>query len=99
MRPRYGMSPLAIDTWYHVAGVYDAPAQTLDVYLNGELDNGFYAADVHGLRKEPRVSLPSAATIAARRSGGATGLLLIQNAAPCRPWNAKLFSGDYSLAS
>ena len=37
---RYGATPLALDTWYHVAGVYDAAAQTLEVYVNGELDNG-----------------------------------------------------------
>jgi hypothetical protein len=37
---RYGKTPLALNTWYHVAGVYDAQAQTLDVYLNGEKDNG-----------------------------------------------------------
>ena len=38
---RYGATPLALDTWYYVAGVYDAEAKTMDVYLNGELDNGF----------------------------------------------------------
>ena len=32
---RYGATPLALDTWYHVTGVYDAGAQRLDVYLNG----------------------------------------------------------------
>jgi VanZ family protein len=37
---RYGATPLRLDTWYHVAGVYDAAAQTIDVYLNGKLDNG-----------------------------------------------------------
>lgn len=37
---RYGATPLAIGTWYHVAGVYDAQKRTLDVYLNGKLDNG-----------------------------------------------------------
>ena len=37
---RYGATPLALHTWYHVAGVYDAAAQTLDVYLNGALDDG-----------------------------------------------------------
>ena len=35
-----GATPLALDTWYHVAGVYDARAQTMTVYLNGEIDNG-----------------------------------------------------------
>lgn len=37
---RYGATPLITGVWYHVAGVYDAPRRTLDVYLNGTLDNG-----------------------------------------------------------
>lgn len=37
---RYGATPLVVGTWYHVAGVYDAPKHTLDVYLNGKTDNG-----------------------------------------------------------
>src|SRR6266498_145715 len=37
---RYGASTLQPNQWYHVAGVYDAAAQTLSVYLNGQLDNG-----------------------------------------------------------
>jgi hypothetical protein len=51
---RYGMSPLVIDTWYHVAGVYDAAAQTLDVYLNGQLDNGFLHGQISGRQKSSR---------------------------------------------
>ncbi len=37
---RYGSTILALDTWYHVAGVYNASNQTLDVYVNGQKDNG-----------------------------------------------------------
>jgi len=37
---RYGATSLVLGTWYHVAGVYDATKRTLDVYLNGKLDNG-----------------------------------------------------------
>jgi hypothetical protein len=37
---RYGKTALTTGTWYHVAGVYDARLRTLDVYLNGRLDNG-----------------------------------------------------------
>lgn len=37
---RYGATPLVVGTWYHMAGVYDAPKRTLDVYLNGKLDDG-----------------------------------------------------------
>ena len=37
---RFGKTPLAVNTWYHIAGVYDSQARTLNVYLNGEKDNG-----------------------------------------------------------
>ena len=37
---RYGSTLLQANTWYHVAGVYNAAARTLDVYLNGQPDNG-----------------------------------------------------------
>jgi hypothetical protein len=37
---RYGATPLHLNTWYYVAGVYDAHAQTMDVYLDGALDDG-----------------------------------------------------------
>jgi VanZ family protein len=37
---RYGRTPIALNTWYHIAGVYDAQTQTLNVYLNGKNDNG-----------------------------------------------------------
>src|SRR5207245_6849302 len=37
---RYSATVRALGTWYHVAGVYDAAAQTLNIYVNGVLDNG-----------------------------------------------------------
>ena len=37
---RYGATALQPATWYHVAGVYDATARTMTVYLNGQVDNG-----------------------------------------------------------
>ena len=37
---RYGATTLQPNTWYHIAGVYNAATQTMDVYLNGVLDNG-----------------------------------------------------------
>ena len=51
---RYGKTPLALNTWYYVAGVYDAKAKTMDVYLNGELDNGFLLGPVMGNQKASR---------------------------------------------
>src|SRR5262249_38281626 len=43
---RYGATTLQTNTWYHVAGVYDATARTLNVYLNGKLDNGTLSGTV-----------------------------------------------------
>jgi hypothetical protein len=37
---RYGATTLVANTWYHVAGVYDATNRTMHVYVNGKLDNG-----------------------------------------------------------
>ena len=37
---RYGTTALQTNTWYHIAGVYNATTKTMDVYLNGVLDNG-----------------------------------------------------------
>ena len=51
---RYGATPLDLNTWYHVAGVYNAEARTLDVYLNGELDNGFLLGSVSSIQRSSR---------------------------------------------
>jgi hypothetical protein len=51
---RYGTTPLAPNTWYHVAGVYDAAAHTLNVYLNGELDNGPLLGSVSNAQRSSR---------------------------------------------
>ena len=37
---RYSNTVRALNTWYHVAGVYNAATLTLDIYVNGVLDNG-----------------------------------------------------------
>jgi hypothetical protein len=51
---RYGASPLRLDTWYHVAGVYDAEEQTMTVYLNGKPDNGVLLRQVMGMHRASR---------------------------------------------
>jgi VanZ family protein len=51
---RYGSTTLVSNTWYYVAGVYNAEAQTLDVYLNGELDNGFLRGSVTRTQRSSR---------------------------------------------
>jgi concanavalin A-like lectin/glucanase superfamily protein/VanZ like protein len=37
---RYGATPIVSGRWYYVAGVYDADARSMDVYVNGLPDNG-----------------------------------------------------------
>src|SRR4029077_6545981 len=37
---RYSTTVYSLNVWYYVTGVYDAAARTLDIYVNGELDNG-----------------------------------------------------------
>jgi chitodextrinase len=37
---RYSTTVRQLNTWYHVTGVYDAAARTLNIYVNGVLDNG-----------------------------------------------------------
>jgi hypothetical protein len=51
---RYGATPLGTGTWYHAAGVYDAEARTLNVYLDGRLDNGALVGSVTGAQHSSR---------------------------------------------
>ena len=37
---RYSSTVRALNTWYHVAGVYNTANSTLNIYVNGALDNG-----------------------------------------------------------
>jgi len=54
---RYGATPLVTERWYHLAGVYDAPERTLNVYLNGRLDNGSLESTVTTRQLSTRESL------------------------------------------
>jgi hypothetical protein len=51
---RYGATELLAGKWYHVAGVYDAAARTLDVYVDGRLDNGSLLGVVTGAQRSSR---------------------------------------------
>jgi chitodextrinase len=62
---RYSNTIRLLDTWYHVAGVYDAAAQTLDIYVNGVLDNGVLLGTVPSSQVSPNVNVNIG-----RRSGG-----------------------------
>ena len=43
----------SLNTWYHVAGVYDAATATLDIYVNGALDNGVLRGTVPASQFNP----------------------------------------------
>ena len=62
---RYSTTVRSLNVWYHVAGVYDASAQTLDIYVNGVLDNGTLRGTI------PASQINSAVNVnIGRRSGG-----------------------------
>jgi len=54
---RYGATPLEFNKWYHVAAVYDADRRTMDMYLNGRLDNGFLLGEVTARQRTSRIAL------------------------------------------
>jgi glucose/arabinose dehydrogenase/chitodextrinase len=62
---RYSTTIRNLNTWYFVAGVYDASAQALHIYVNGVLDDGVLNGTVPGSQFDPAQN----GTIG-RRSGG-----------------------------
>jgi chitodextrinase len=47
---RYSNAVRALNTWYHVASVYNAATQALSLYVNGVLDNGTLQGTVPSLQ-------------------------------------------------
>jgi hypothetical protein len=62
---RYGATPLVANTWYHITAVFDASRQSMDVYLNGVLDNGALVGTVSRMQRSSRLPL-----FVGRRSDG-----------------------------
>ncbi len=62
---RYSNTIRALNTWYYVAGVYNASAQTLDIYVNGQLDNGVISGTAPAAQATPAVNVNIG-----RRTGG-----------------------------
>jgi hypothetical protein len=54
---RYGATQLTPNIWHHVAGVYNAPARTLQVYLDGRPDNGLLLGTVTPQQRSSRVGV------------------------------------------
>jgi len=64
---RYGATTLQPNTWYYIAGVYDAATQSLHVYLNGQLDDGVLQGTVTASQQN------STLNVNIGRRAGATG--------------------------
>jgi uncharacterized protein (TIGR03437 family) len=62
---RYSKTVYSLNTWYYVAGVYNTGTKTLDIYVNGVLDNGTLTGTIPGSQVNPALN----ATIG-ERSGG-----------------------------
>ena len=62
---RFSTTNRNLNTWYYVAGVYDAAARTLHIYVNGVLDDGALVGTVPASQFDPVQNV----TIG-RRSGG-----------------------------
>jgi len=62
---RYSTTVRQLNVWYHVAGVYDAAARTLDIYVNGVRDNGVLLGTVPASQVNSSVNVNIG-----RRSGG-----------------------------
>jgi hypothetical protein len=62
---RYSTSVRSLNTWYHVAAVYDANALTLDTYVNGVLDDGTLSGTIPASQFNQNVNVNIG-----RRTGG-----------------------------
>src|SRR5581483_1181417 len=63
---RYSSTQVSLNTWYHVAGVYNSTSRTLDIYVNGVLDDGTLKGTVPASQV-----LPSGQSVnVGRRTGG-----------------------------
>jgi hypothetical protein len=62
---RYSNTVRLLNVWYHVAGVYNATTRTLNIYVNGVLDNGVLTGTVPASQANS-----SAGVNIGRRSGG-----------------------------
>jgi hypothetical protein len=62
---RYSVTQRALNTWYYVAGVYDASGSTLNIYVNGVLDNGVLSGAVPASQFNQNVNVNIG-----RRTGG-----------------------------
>src|SRR5262249_47856120 len=91
MMARYGASALQLNQWYYVTGVYDAAAQTLDVYLKGALDRGTLLGPVASAQQN------SALNVNIGRRAGAVGYAFNGTIDEVRLYNRALSPAEIQL--
>ena len=62
---RYSSTVRALNVWYHIAGVYNAKPHTLDIYVNGVLNNGVLKGVIPASQSNANVNVNIG-----RRTGG-----------------------------
>ena len=62
---RYSTTVRSLNVWYHVAGVYNSAARTMDIYVNGALDNGVLTGTIPAAQVNSSVNVNIG-----RRTGG-----------------------------
>jgi glucose/arabinose dehydrogenase len=67
---RYGATAMQPNAWYHIAGVYNATNRTMDVYLNGVLDNGSLVGTITSSQQNSTSNVNIG-----RRAGGGFGFI------------------------
>src|SRR5712671_6938154 len=62
---RYSTTVRSLNTWYHVAGVYNATTGTMDIYVNGTLNDGILSGAIPNVQFNQNVNVNIG-----RRTGG-----------------------------
>src|SRR5207244_9519587 len=72
---RYSKTQVALNQWNHVAGVYNATVQTLDIFVNGVADDGTLTNPVGSRSSIPSVQVlpPSSVNVNIGRRAGGSG--------------------------
>src|SRR5262249_46252311 len=74
---RNGNIVISLNTWYHVAGVFNAEARTLDLFVNGVLDDGLLQSESDGPSIPAVQVIPSGVNVNIGRRTGGSGYYFI----------------------
>ena len=92
---RYSRTVIALNTWYHVAGVYNAAVQSLDIFVNGVLDDGTLRNVTSSRTGIPAAQvLPNGVNANIGRRAGANGFYFIGTIDDVRVYNRALSQAE-----